>query len=64
MVYSTFVKCLQGKARIAWDELLAEEYPNDADRTSEEFDVALTCYLECELEGQSPLLAPTLEEAL
>ena len=46
VIYSAFTKYLQGKACIAWDEHLAEEYPNDVDQTTEEFDVALTCYLE------------------
>ena len=46
MIYYIFVKCLQGNACTVWDELMAEEYPADIDRTTEEFGVALTRYLE------------------
>ena len=41
MIYSTFAKYLQGKAKVIWEELLNKEYPNEVDRTTNEFDVAL-----------------------
>ena len=46
MVYSTFVKCVLDKARVTWEELLNEEYPDDVDQTTNKFNVALTRYLE------------------
>ena len=44
-LYYTLEKCLQGNTLTVWDELIVEEYPNNSDQTTVEFDTALTRYL-------------------
>ena len=46
VIFSTFAKCLQGKSNIVWEELLNEEFPEEADRTTSAFDTGLKQYLE------------------
>ena len=45
-IYSTFAKCLQGKAKSTWEELMVDEFPDDTGRTTAAFDGALRRYLE------------------
>ena len=46
VIFSTFAKCLQGKSKTAWEELLNEEFPLETDQTTADFDTVVMWYFE------------------
>ena len=46
VIIYTFTKCLQGKSKVVWEELLNEEFPLETDQTTAAFYTAVMRHLE------------------